>query len=168
MIRLLVTPRQWCLAAMCLALSILLTAAIYVPVSMPTVPIIAPNELPKVDAIQPPFVLPAQSQFAVAAERPVFSASRRPPPVSTGTPVALLPPPRIAVIGVILDSQHRLALIKSAGIHFAAAMTIGSHIAGWTIERIDVHGITLSVGRRSVRFNLASGLRSASMRNTHP
>jgi hypothetical protein len=60
---------------------------------------------------------------------------------------ATAPPlPSLALVGVILDGQNSLAMVKLAGAPFAQAMGVGASIGGWQITGVGPDKIVLHAG----------------------
>ena len=103
--------------------------------------------------VKPP---PALQQFAAISDRPLFSASRRPPPPPTPAtaPAVVRPPPQPAppamavsamtLVGVITGPGERAALVKTPGAAKADRYLEGQEIGGWHIARILADRIVLT------------------------
>ena len=98
---------------------------------------------------------PDLNSLEATRNRPLFSPTRRPPPLpSHPAPVAIEPvvppppPPRLQLSGVIIGSGKRVAIVVRLGDAKTLSVEIGSQIDGWTVAAILPRGITL---RRDAR-----------------
>ena len=101
-----------------------------------------------------------ESQFRAMVERPLFSASRRPPPVPLApldVPALPAPPPpapNLSLSGVITGGGVGVALLRrpqdTAPIHVA----LGGAVDGWTVAEIRPRAIVLRRDARSVVVDL--------------
>lgn len=98
------------------------------------------------------------ASFSVINDRPVFNPLRTPikPAASPDEAAAAAPPPppKFALVGIILDGQSKLALIKMPGAPFATGVAIGGDVAGWQVSQIDSNGIVLHSGSSDYRVPL--------------
>jgi general secretion pathway protein N len=88
------------------------------------------------------FSLPPLGSFAVVTERPLFSASRRPPPPQASQE-AIRQSGTLALEGVILLHNQRLALISHGRPPTLVRVPEGQEIEGWTVVSIRPDGIVL-------------------------
>jgi general secretion pathway protein N len=103
-----------------------------------------------------PFKLPAEEQFAATQARPVFNEDRKPTPDEPGddssTPQPPSAPLNIALTGVVLTPELRLAMVQDKGKNSSVALKEGMPMpgdqGGWTLTRIN---------QRSVIFREVSG-----------
>lgn len=105
------------------------------------------------------------SSLSATRERPLFSASRRPaslaapaePPKDEAPP----PPPATAVerpqlelIGTIVGSGSRIALLKAPGSEAPFRLRIGEESAGWRVQSIDLRSIAVKKLGQTVIIDL--------------
>ena len=93
------------------------------------------------------FVPPSARTFDAINDRPIFAPDRKPlapPPV--GTSSAPPPLPSISLVGVILDSNTQLALIRSAASPLEVSYAVGASVDGWQLTEIDAEKIVLRYG----------------------
>lgn len=99
---------------------------------------------------------PAPEAFAVIAERPLFSESRRPrvaeqapeaPPEPAPEPETS--PLAVQLIGVLLTDHRRAALVLPEGAAGATWLREGESIDGWRIETVEHDRATLTRDGRS-------------------
>lgn len=111
--------------------------------------------------VQPPaFMAPSSLSFAVINDRPVFNPLRQPirqTALPGETASATAPPVQVTLIGVIVDGQNKLALIKLPGAAFASGVAIGGNIAGWQVSQITPDGIVLHSGSSDYTIKLNGG-----------
>ncbi|MDE2075280.1 MAG: hypothetical protein KGJ81_17750, partial [Alphaproteobacteria bacterium] len=136
----LITPAEAMLLALCAALLAALAYALNAPLA-PLRPPLLRAHLPAAPTMQAaPFASPPLANFSVINERLVFNPLRQPivpPPSKDKDSAAPPPPPNLVLVGVIIDGDQRLALIKLAGAPFAAGYAVGAEIAGWQLTEID-------------------------------
>ena len=128
--------------------------------------IVAPVELPQLPAVElqakpqiapsPQFSPPTAQEFVGIDERFVLSPFRKQykvPPVAPPPP-PLPPPPNIALVGIVIDGQTRLAIVKLPGASTASSLTVGEMIAGWQVTRIESDHLALQAGTAEQEFRL--------------
>jgi hypothetical protein len=93
----------------------------------------------------PPVVLPPLARFAEIGERPLFNPGRKPVASPAVTPTSNIPPD-VTLVGIILDSQDRLALVRTPAQPFASALRLGATLSGWQLTEIAPDRIVLSAG----------------------
>jgi type IV pilus biogenesis protein PilP len=155
------TPRLTLLLAVCSALS-------YLSFKDMDSAVPGPDGLPRDGrsahaAIAPP-PEPSTGPWQEQIDRPLFTASRRPPEVEVADPVPEAepdPPPPAAASGIVLRDGHALALLRLADGQFVR-VAAGDHIEGWQVVRITRDGVELTRGDRAVTLNarvpMADGL----------
>lgn len=100
-------------------------------------------------------------------DRPLFSASRRslvlaspsappheeppPPPQAVSAP---LERPQLSLVGTIVGSQSRVALLKDSGSETLIRLHVGQENSGWRVRGIDLHSITVEKGGQAVVLDL--------------
>jgi len=107
--------------------------------------------------------LAAQSLEGLAAtrERPLFSAQRRPPTPPRYAapppppPPAPLPPPQVAVYGIVAEPGGARAMVRANG-DKVIGVRVGDDIAGWKVTKIERRQIELSLADRAVSFAMFS------------
>jgi type II secretory pathway component PulC len=101
--------------------------------------------------------MPPAASFAAIDTRPIFDASRQPvaaPPeaLSVSGSSGSLPP--LTLVGIIIDRQTRLALIKLAGAPLAMSYAVGMSVSGWQIVEIEADRIVLRAGGANQEIRL--------------
>jgi hypothetical protein len=104
-----------------------------------------------------PFVPPPITSFDAVNERPVFSPLRKPIMARAsvdagGAPVDAID---ISLIGIIIDPQRQLALLKTPGLPGAVSLGVGGTIAGWTVSQIRSDRVVIRSGssEREIRLD---------------
>jgi general secretion pathway protein N len=105
------------------------------------------------------------SALSATRERPLFSASRRPPTVAS--PAASLPEeppsapaappperPQLSLMGTIVGSESSVALLKDSGSRALLRLHIGQENSGWRVQGIDSHSIVLEKGGQTITLDL--------------
>ena len=143
-------PAQIAAIALCALMAILFAYELTAPPAQFTLPEI--HLKPRAAAMQmpAPFLPPPEAMFDAINQRSLFLPSRKSlnPPASDGAPAQSGPPPlpNVALVGVILDGENSLAMVKPAGAPFEQAMGIGASLGGWQIAAISADRITLKSG----------------------
>ena len=88
------------------------------------------------------FALPRLASFAGVTERPLFSATRHPPPPQASQE-AIKESGTLALEGVILSKAERLALISHGLPPTRSRVPEGQAVEGWTVVEIRPDGIVL-------------------------
>jgi general secretion pathway protein N len=89
------------------------------------------------------------SSLSATRERPLFSPSRRPPPVAVGAPAneAAPAPPSLSLLGTVIGPFDRIAVIVR-GAEPPASLRVGETAWGWKLR---------AVGPRSATFERPGG-----------
>lgn len=141
-----ITP-QIGLGSLC---GILLTACVF-EAWAPLPDVVAPDYPARTRSAQRPlsiaFALPTIRTFDAINDRPIFSPDRKAiAPAAVATSAAPPPPPSAALVGVILDNQTRLALMKSSAAPLETAYAVGAMVDGWQVSEIDRDKVVLRSG----------------------
>lgn len=152
------TRAQVALAMLCLVLASLLAYETNAAPAAPDVPAArwqsppAPAQLP----IAPP--LPPSQSFASIDARPLFNPART--PVASVDPAAkiVVPPPTdVSLIGVIIDGERRLALLRTPASPLEVSVAVGDSVSGWQVATIAPDHVVLHSGTTDFTVNLNSG-----------
>lgn len=149
-------PALWALCATVGAAWLYTMTAPLPAYSVPSVAVPNPGELPPAP---PPFVAPPAATFVVIADRPLFDPHRKqylPPAKPEGNKAAPPPPPNLSLVGVIIDSDRRLAMVKSSDAMLAMSVSIGAEIGGWQVASIEPDRIVLTSGTTQDEIRLES------------
>jgi hypothetical protein len=152
-------PTQLALAALCGALTLVLAYEIAAP--------IPPFDVPKSTEIYRPASLtfqdtanaPSSASFGDIDAHPIFSASRTPIASHLDTArggASNAFPTDVSLIGVIIEGETRMALVKTASEPFARSVPQGGEIEGWTVSEVDPDKIVLSSGATKQEILLAA------------
>jgi hypothetical protein len=118
----------------------------------PDAPAIAADALPPAIAAAPPVVSALET-------RPLFAASRRPPPIAAAPaplPVAPPPPPPsppplpeastgLTLVGIIDGPNGRIAMIRIKGSGEVARAVEGDAVDRWQLQQISPDRVTLAI-----------------------
>lgn len=145
--RLAFRPAAFTLGALCSVLGALFVYACVAPLPVFDLPAI---HLPQQSAPSEtaPFVPPPLASFAAINARPLFSPARqRIAPSDAPAKTAAPPPlPAASLVGVILDTDNKLALLKSQGAPFAASIPVGGMLGAWQVTEITADHVVLRAG----------------------
>ncbi len=95
---------------------------------------------------EPSFVMAPAENFSVILERPLFSPTRRPPAEGTVTIESAEPELEVTLVGIIISSEGRIAIIKPEGGSQFVRLSEGDSFQGWTLETIEPDRITFQRG----------------------
>jgi len=113
------------------------------------------------------FLPPPSSAFDAINARMIFAPDRKPvTPAAIGAAAAPPPPPTISLVGIILDTSNRLALIRSAASPLEVTYGVGARIGGWELFEIDPDAIVLRFGTATSTIELASNRHESTGANT--
>jgi len=151
------TRAQTVLTLMCLALAMLFAYEIVTPPPEYAVPQIAlaRHNSPAVHWAAAP--APPADTFAAADARPLFNQSRKPyiEPLKPDAPNAPPPPPDAMLIGVIMDAQIRMALMKTPATPLAQSFAVGATVEGWLVTDIEADHVDLRSGANALTLTFA-------------
>jgi hypothetical protein len=146
-----IAPAQLALLGLCFLMAALTIYELSVPPAEFVLPVV--HLTPRLAATTPPpaFLAPAPDVFDAINDRPLFLPTRKPLAVpadkaAANTGATAPPLPSLALVGVILDGQNSLAMVKLAGAPFAEAMAVGASIGGWQITSVGPDKIVLHAG----------------------
>jgi hypothetical protein len=91
--------------------------------------------------------VPPLSNYAAIVWRPLFNDDRRrdlpPPPPAPPKPPAPPSAENYQLVGIILSSELRMALVQRRSDAFVARLHVGDTLDGWTVKTIDASGVQL-------------------------
>lgn len=142
-------PAQLALSGICAALLVVLGYLLFAPVPQVSLPPLhAHAESVADDAPLPRFEPPPMAAFAEIDDRSVFNPDRvrvSAPSVAGPTNAATLPSD-LSLVGVILDGEKKLALIKSPEEPLAVGVSVGGMVEGWQVTRVEPDRVALRAG----------------------
>jgi general secretion pathway protein N len=105
------------------------------------------------------------SSLSATRDRPLFSASRRPPIVAApvGAPAlqkqeALAPPaperPLLTLIGTIVSPKTSVAILQGSNAESVSRLRVGQENDGWRVRGISLRSIVVEKGSQSVQLGL--------------
>ncbi len=122
-----------------------------------------PDPGAKARAGNPLWIFPLGA-LSATRDRPLFSASRRPPIVTVpATPLpqkqeSLAPPPPerplLTLVGTIVSREGSLAVLQGSNTDAISRLRIGQENDGWRVQRINLRSIVVEKGAQSVEFDL--------------
>lgn len=121
----------------------------------------SPNATPR--SGNPLWTIPL-SALTATRDRPLFSASRRPPvvalPIVAPPPKqeALAPPPPerplLTLIGTIVSRQASVAMLQGSNAEAISRLRVGQENDGWRVQGIGLRSIVVEKGAQSVELGL--------------
>ena len=105
--------------------------------------------------------------FAEVDDRSVFNPARVRVSSSSiaGTSNATSLPSDISLVGVILDGDRKLALIKSPQAPLAVGLGVGGTIEGWQVTRVEADRVALRAGGPEQELRLSDNKAAAGTAN---
>ena len=105
------------------------------------------------------------SSLSATRDRPLFSASRRPPivavPVAAPLPQkqeALAPPsqeqPLLTLVGTIVSPKSSVAILQGSNAESVSRLRVGQENDGWRVRGISSHSVVVEKGSQSVQLGL--------------
>jgi general secretion pathway protein N len=123
----------------------------------------APDPGGKSRAGNPLWTVPLHA-LSATRDRPLFSASRRPPivavPIVAPPPKqeALVPPPPerplLTLIGTILSPKASVAMVQGSNAEAILRLRLGQENDGWRVQAISLRSIVVEKGGQSVELGL--------------
>jgi general secretion pathway protein N len=99
--------------------------------------------------------------YSETLRRPLFDASRKPPPPApSGTTEApSAESPTVKLVGVVILPEGRSALIRVPSSVDLVEVSVGERIDGWRLEAIETDRIVLKSGKASAVYRIDAELR---------
>ena len=120
-----------------------------------------PNAAPR--AGNPLWAIPL-STLAATRDRPLFSASRRPPIVAAPIVAppqkqeALAPPPPerplVKLVGTIVSPEASVAILQGSNAEAISRLRVGQENDGWRVRGIGLRSIVVEKGEQSIELGL--------------
>ena len=111
-------------------------------------------------ALDNPLAAHPLAELAATRDRPLFTASRRPPAppavARVAPPPPPPPPPELALFGTLVDSDGASAIVRK-GSDKPIAVRLGEELDGWAVTEIGDRQIVLALGDRSATFTMFNG-----------
>lgn len=98
--------------------------------------------------------------IAATRERPIFTQSRRPPPLAEAPPMAEaaaapgLGAPPFSLVGTLVGDGEKVALVLDAGSQKVLRLPVGGSASGWSVADVAPRSITLTRGPERVTLEL--------------
>jgi hypothetical protein len=135
-----------------------------VAVAAPTGPGVALNPNATSRGGNPLWAIPL-SALTATRERPLFSASRRPPaivalpivaPPQKGEALAPPPPerPSLTLVGTIVSRKASVAMLQGSNAEAISRLRVGQDNDGWRVQGIGLRSIVVEKGPQSVELGL--------------
>ena len=164
-------PAQLVLSGVCAALLVVLGYLLFAPlpaVSLP--PVQARSQGASDDSPLPRFDPPPMAAFAEVDDRSVFNPVRIRVSSSSvaGASSATSLPSDMSLVGVILDGDRKLALIKSPQAPLAVGLGVGGTIEGWQVTRVEADRVALRAGGPEQELVLSDNKAAAGMSANGP
>jgi len=99
------------------------------------------------------------SSLSATRARPIFSPSRRPPPVkkpmgSGPNGSQVLSRPHLTLLGVIAGSERKMAVFLDGKSQAVVRMKIGESHLGWRLQSVEWREATLVSGQQVINFSI--------------
>lgn len=97
--------------------------------------------------------------LSATRDRPVFSQTRRPPPLAEapaqpGNVFAAAAPPPFSLIGTVVGDKDSFAVLMDTSSHNVLRLPVGESANGWRVAEIAARAVTLTRGPESVTLEL--------------
>jgi hypothetical protein len=164
-------PAQLVLSGICAALLVMLGYLLLAPLPEISVPEVhARVQSVDEDPPLPRFEPPPKTAFAEVDDRSVFNPARvRVSSQSVaGTNSAATLPSDLSLVGVILDGEKKLALIKSPQEPLAVGVGVGGTIEGWQVTRVEPDRVALRAGGPEQQLLLSDNKATAGTQTNGP
>jgi hypothetical protein len=101
--------------------------------------------------------------LSTTRDRPIFSASRRPPPPATAAVAAKAPPPprpreaerpSLSLVGTIAGSDESFGIFIDQGTKAALRLKVGEEYQGWQLDAVRGREVTFAKEMRTVVLGL--------------
>ncbi|MGJ5180156.1 hypothetical protein ACQR1B_25800 [Bradyrhizobium oligotrophicum] len=99
-------------------------------------------------------------QLSATRDRPIFSPSRRPPPVDAPPPTVAAAPevvepspperPALSLLGTVVNGERGLAIFLESGSTTPLRVRTGADYQGWTLRHVEARSATLQKGGQLV------------------
>jgi hypothetical protein len=153
------SPAQIVLAGICGLLGAILLYMFLAPLPEYTVATPKPPALPA-DTVAPArFEPPPAEAFAIVDNRSVFNPLRTKivAPAAPNGAAATGLPTDLTLVGVILDGNTRIAMIKSPSAPMAVGVAVGSSFQGWQVTRVDPDRVALRGSGEEQELKMTAG-----------
>ncbi|HTO61109.1 MAG TPA: hypothetical protein VMM15_07625 [Bradyrhizobium sp.] len=94
--------------------------------------------------------------LSATRDRPIFSASRRPPPINAApVAVAIAPPvqapkpperPKLSLVGTVVNGDDGIAVFLDQSTRAPLRLRMGADYQGWMLRQIEARSVTLQKG----------------------
>jgi general secretion pathway protein N len=124
----------------------------------------APDPPARLRAGNPLWTIPLNA-LSATRDRPLFSASRRPPAVATV--IVPPPPPKVEVlapspperplltlVGTIVSRKASVAMLQGSNAETVSRLRVGQENDGWRVQGISLRSIVVEKGTASVELGL--------------
>jgi hypothetical protein len=143
-------PAQLALSGVCAILVMLLGYLLIAPLPEISIPQAHARSEPAEDddAPLPRFEAPPKTAFVEVDDRSVFNPARVRVNATSiaGATNATTLPSDITLVGVILDGEKKLALIRSPQAPLAVGLGVGGSIEGWQVTRVEADRVAFRAG----------------------
>jgi hypothetical protein len=142
-------------------------------------PTIAAEALPQVDvqpgaALSSPLAGQPFDHLSATRKRPLFSPTRRPPPLpepivrGPEPPPPPLPPPHVALFGIVMDGDEARAIVRTSPADHVVRVRIGDDVGGWKVAQIEARRLVLALDGRVATFTMFTGNSAGGAPNASP
>ena len=128
-----------------------------------SVRVAAPQPAPeRIQSANPLWAIPL-TQLSGTRDRPIFSPSRRPPPVVTAEPVQVRPPPPrkkqvepppLSLVGTIASEDESYGIFLDSATKMAIRLKVGDDYQGWKLHAIQGREVTIEKDQQGAVLSL--------------
>ena len=127
-------------------------------------PVVAqPAETERAKSANPLWAIPLTT-LSNTRERPIFSASRRPPPASAPVAVAEAPPappklrgverPQLSLVGTVIGTDESFGIFIDPEAKTSLRLRLGEDFQGWRLRSVQSRDVMLERGQQSAILSL--------------
>ncbi|MEI2736763.1 MAG: hypothetical protein V9G24_19630 [Rhodoblastus sp.] len=98
--------------------------------------------------------------IAATRDRPLFTQSRRPPPLAEARPASDATPilgpgaPPFSLVGTVVGDREKFAVMLETGSQNVLRLPLGASASGWRVAEVAARSVTLTRGPQSVTLEL--------------
>jgi len=110
------------------------------------------------DSLSNPLWSTPLESIATTRDRPIFTRSRRPPPLTDAQPTESVPDaaggPPFSLVGTVVGDGEKIAVVLESGSHKVFRLPVGASSSGWSVADVASRSVTLKRGPQSVTLEL--------------
>jgi len=145
---------QLLFGAVCVALLCILVYEWLLPPTQAAVPFLASRTRIALAPLPLAGPSPPPNAFDAINDRPLFKPDRKPVTTAAETAAAPAPPPTVSLIGVIIDGQRQLAMLRVPESPLAVSASVGDEVQGWRVTAVYPDHVVLRLNTTEITVGL--------------